>query len=178
MLVVAKAQAYVLLMFSEPTLIPIIGARFGGQRAFNRRAEIDRCQPGEELTLRLERTRISGRRAIGVYSSRGVQIGYVSSQGAEHPAALVSLARAVFKCADTFGAVALFTFDGKAPTLPQPKPAPKLIQHPRPPQDEYCDIFANRNQSKISRPTSSPTDVSPISTNPATLRGSVREQNV
>ena len=161
-------------MFCEPILIPIVGTRFGGWRARARRAEIDRCRPGEELTLRLERTRISGRRAVGVYSSRGVQIGYVSAEGVEHPAALASLARAAFKCADTFGAVALFTFDGNAPALPQPKPEPTLIQHPRPPRDEYCGIFPNyKRQSKMT----SPTDVSVISTISATQQVAIREQN-
>ncbi len=165
-------------MFSEPTLIPIIGALFGGQRGRDRQAEIDLCRPGEELSLRLERTRVSGRRAIGVYSDRGVQIGYVLADGIAHPAAFASLARAAFKCPDTFGAVALFTFDGKVPALPQPKPAPKLVQHPRPPRDEYCDIFPLKNQSKISSHTPSPTDVAVISTNAATQQVAIREQNV
>ena len=119
----------------------VVGAHFPTARAALRRAEISACQPGEALELRRERRDRSGGWKVGVYSSRGVQIGYVLPSQLEWGAVMLSTARAIFQGADTFGAVARVTFDGSAPTLPKPKPKPERREPPRPPADEYCDIF-------------------------------------
>lgn len=131
----------------------IVGAHFPTTRAALRRAEIAVCQPGERLELRRERRDRSGGWKIGVYSPRGVQIGYVLPGQIEWSAGMLSTARAIFQGADTFGAVARVTFDGSAPMLPRPKPKPERREPPRPPADEYCDIFpARQRQSAASSP--------------------------
>jgi hypothetical protein len=165
-------------MFSGPASFIVTCADFKTQRANGRRAEIGISVPGDVLTLRRERAKIGHHRAVGVYTSRERQIGYLRPEEVDLILPDIGTARAIFQSAETFGAVVRITLDGSKPTLPQPKPKPQLRMPPQPPRDEYCGIFANRNQSKISRPTPSPTDVRSISTNRAGLRGSVGEQNV
>lgn len=131
-------------MFQGSTSLAIEGARRATPRGAERQAEIAKCRPGEVLELRRERHNVRGARAVGVYSPRGVQIGYVSSPGADHIAGQVAVARAVFQRPDTFGAVISLTLDGTTPTLPKP-PAKRPRREP-PPQiaDEFCEIFPAR----------------------------------
>lgn len=131
-------------MFSQEASVPIIGADLKTERAIRRREEIARCQPGDPLELRRETEKRRGSRIIGVYSPRGVQIGYIFPDQLGHAAMLTSTARAVFQNPDTFGAVARINFGGRVPTLPQPKPKPRRDPPPRPPADEFCDIFPAR----------------------------------
>ena len=136
------------------TALVIVGTHFPTARAALRRAEIVACQPGEALELRRERRDRSGGWKIGVYSPRGVQIGYVMPNQLEWSAGMLSTARVIFQGEETFGAVARVTFDGSTPTLPKPKPKPERREPPRPPADEYCDIFpaARQRQSAASIP--------------------------
>ncbi len=105
-----------------------------------RLAEIAKCRPGEILELRRERHKVRGGRAVGVYSPRGIQIGYVSSPYADHIAGQVAVARAVFQRPDSFGAVIALTLDGTAPALPQPKPERPRGQPVPEPVDDFCEI--------------------------------------
>jgi hypothetical protein len=130
-------------MFQGSTSTVIIGADFP-QRGPARRAEIAACQPGEALELRRERTPIGGHAAVGVYSARGVQIGYIWPDSADQVAGQIAVARAIFYTAETWGAAAQITLDGSSPALPHPKPKPQINYPPRPPRDEYCGIFAKR----------------------------------
>lgn len=129
-------------MFQRSISIAIIGVDFP-RRGETRRAEIGLCRPGEPLDLRRERRPIGGRAAVGVYSARGVQIGYVSPEDADMIAGQIAVARAIFSNADTFGAVGRFTLDGSTPALRQPKPKPQRIVPAGYPADEYCDILPN-----------------------------------
>ncbi|MFC3793337.1 hypothetical protein [Sphingobium agri] len=131
-------------MFSQQSALAVIGADLPTARASNRRAEIAKCNPGDVLQIRREAGRRGGCRMVGVYSPRGIQIGYLVPQQAEQTAGLVAVARAIFQRPDTFGAVARINFDGRAPTLPQPKPKPRRDPPPQPPADEFCDIFPAR----------------------------------
>lgn len=117
------------------------GARRATSLGAERQAEIAKCRPGDVLELRREHHTVRGARAVGVYSPRGVQIGYVSSPHADHVAGQVAVARAVFQRQDTFGAVISLTLDGSTPTLPQPKPDRPRGQVAPDPVDEFCDIF-------------------------------------
>lgn len=128
-------------MFSQEASVPVLGADLPTPRAAERREEITRCHPGDILELRREAEKRRGSRIVGVYSPRGVQIGYIFPDRLGHAVRLTSMARAIFQNPDTFGAVARINFDGRAPTLPQPKPKPRRIMPPRPPADEFCDIF-------------------------------------
>ncbi|WP_461159275.1 HIRAN domain-containing protein [Sphingobium sp. TomMM35A] len=131
-------------MFASVASIPVVGAALPTARGAARLAEIAACRPGETLELRRERGTRGGKRAVGVYSPRGVQIGYVSPSQADRVAGMVAIARAIFQRPDTFGAVARITFDGSTPVLPEPKPKPRRDPPPRPPADEFCGIFPSR----------------------------------
>ena len=141
-------------MFPYEASVPVLGADLSTARAARRREEIARCQPGDSLELRRETEKRRGSRVIGVYSPRGVQIGYVLPGQLDWSAGMLSTARVIFQGADTFGAVARVTFDGSTPTLPRPKPKPERREPPRPPADEYCDIFpaGRQRQSAASSP--------------------------
>lgn len=164
----------------------VIGADYPNHRGAARRAEIALCQPGDVLEFRRERSTIEGKRAVGVYSPRGVQIGYAHPGEADEIAGLIAVARAVFQTADTWGAVIRVTLDGSTPTLPAPIPRSRHVRPPAEPADEYCDIFPARaqvrrsdqrkDQSKISRHTPSPTDVRSISTIAVTPDATYSEQ--
>jgi len=131
-------------MFRGSTSLIIVGAEFP-QRGPARRAEIAECRPGEMLELRRERAIVGGHAAVGIYSARGIQIGYAWPDSADEIAGQVAVARAIFQRPETWGAVARITLDGSAPTLPQPKAKPELRLPPQPPRDEYCDIFPTRS---------------------------------
>lgn len=168
-------------MFSGSTLLAIAGADYPNHRGAERRAEIALCQPGDPLTFRRLRGAAGGKQSVGVYSERGVQLGYVGPDDLAQMPGLASIGRAIFQSADTWGCVIRATADGSTPVMPPPRATPKLIVPPRPPRDEYCGIFPARwldrkNQSKISRPTPSPTDVRSISTNCPSPQVAIREQ--
>ncbi|MEO7467810.1 MAG: hypothetical protein ABIV36_12405 [Sphingobium limneticum] len=144
-----RAKVYVRVMFSGSTLLAIEGADYPNHRGAERRAEIAMCRPGDPLTFRRLRGPVGGKRSVGVYSERGVQLGYVGPDDLAQMPGLASIGRAIFQSADTWGCVIRATADGSTPALPTPRPAPKLIVPPRPPRDEYCDIFpAHRETSR------------------------------
>lgn len=130
-------------MFQTPLTVPVIGADFKNARGKARQAAIAQCRPGEGLTLRRERCIVQGRAAVGVYTVAGDQIGYVYPEWADEVAANIKESRAIFKAQDSWGAVAIFSFDGIPPTLPSPPPPRKFMQ-PVEPMDEFCDIFPDR----------------------------------
>ncbi|QPI73948.1 hypothetical protein [Sphingobium sp. Cam5-1] len=134
-------------MFSRETSLAIVGADLSTAKAASRRAEIAACRPGEPLELKRRSGTRGGRRVVAVSSPRGIEIGYISPRDADRVAGLISVTRAIFQGADTFGAVGRFTFDGSAPALPAPKPKPERRERPRPPIDEFCDIFPKRRSA-------------------------------
>lgn len=133
------------MILPGPSSIAIVGADLPNARAAKRRAEIAACRPGEPLELRRERGTRAGKRVVGVYSARGIEIGYVLPAQVDRVAGLVSITRAIFEREDSFGAVARVSFDGSAPALPAPKP--KWQAEPiREPADEFCDISLSLRQ--------------------------------
>ncbi|WP_416463942.1 hypothetical protein [Sphingomonas sp. VDB2] len=147
----SRAKAYVHAMFSGTASLAIAGASYPNHRGAERRAEIAQCRPGDPLTFRRLRGPADGKRSVGVYSERGVQVGYVSPDDLAKMPGLVSVGRAVFQSADTWGCVIRASADGSTPALPQPKPSPQIIYPPRPPVDEYCDIFPAGKQGRRTR---------------------------
>jgi hypothetical protein len=133
-------------MFSGSISFIVTGAAFKTERAHGRRAEIGISVPGDVLTLRRERGAIGRRPAVGVYTSRDRQIGYIQPHEVDLVLNVTEEAQAIFQSSETFGAVARITVDGSKPTLPQPKPKPQLRMPPAEPRDEYCGIFANKNR--------------------------------
>ena len=111
------------------------------------------CVPGEPVELRREPKNPADSRAIGVYSTRGIQIGYVPAEQAQWIGGQLGEIRAIFQRADTFGAVIRVTFDGSEPVLPvvkerdRPTPTPHPDGGgdddwpPREPTDDFNDVF-------------------------------------
>lgn len=133
-------------MFSGSLSFIVTGAAFKTARAHGRHAEIGISAPGDALMLRRDPGMIGRKPAIGVYSTRGRQIGYIQPHEVDLILPDIDKARAIFQSGEVFGAVARITMDGSKPTLPQPKPKPQLRMPPAEPRDEYCDIFANVNR--------------------------------
>ncbi|MYL97058.1 hypothetical protein GR702_04630 [Novosphingobium sp. FGD1] len=103
--------------------LAIVGADYPNKGKMpGRRFEIALCAPGDPLELRPEPENPADEHAIAVYSERGVQIGYVSSQRAVRIAQLIRQGHspiAIFQEVAPYGAVARVSFDGEAPTLPE-----------------------------------------------------------
>lgn len=133
-------------MFRSTESFTVIGVDFKTRQAPIRRAEISMSVPGDQLTLKRERFLIGGHPAVGVYSARGRQIGYIWPHHAHLLLEFTRVARAIYQSAETFGAVVRVTVDGSLPTIALPKPKPRLIMPPREPRDEFCDIFAQRSR--------------------------------
>lgn len=133
-------------MFSGSLSFIVTGAAFTTARAHGRRAEIGISAPGDALTLRRDPGTIGRKPAVGVYTARGRQIGYIQPHEVDLILPDIDKARAIFQSGETFGAVAQITMDGSKPTLPQPKPKPQLRMPPAEPRDEYCGVFANANR--------------------------------
>lgn len=103
--------------------LAVVGAEYPNKRGPTRRFEIKLCRPGEPVELRREPKNPADSRAIGVYSCRGVQIGYVSAERASLVGQWIKRGqvRAIFQREDTFGAVIRISTDGSAPELPVEK---------------------------------------------------------
>ncbi|WP_232307448.1 HIRAN domain-containing protein [Sphingobium chungbukense] len=118
--------------------IAVVGADYPNKRGPGRRFEIAMCAPGESVDLRREPKNPADSRAIGVYSARDVQIGYVPAEQAQWIGGQLAVIRAIFQRADTFGAVIRVTFDGSEPALPVEKPVQRGAPPP-PDPDGYGD---------------------------------------
>ena len=168
-------------MFDSAFSLPVVGADRATARSAERRAEIERAWPGDPLTLRRERGARGGRPVVGVYSERGVQMGYVWPDRVQEVAGLVAVARAVFRSTDTFGCIIHLTVDGSTPILPAPPRSPeRRAQAPAAPvHDEFASIYPIAPRSRAyAVGNAAPTDIRAILKNPGSLRISIREQKV
>lgn len=114
-------------MSFPPISLPVVGADYPNKgKSPTRRFEIALCAPGDPLELRPEPENPADEHAVAVYSERGVQLGYISSQRAVRVAQLIRQGHtitAIFQEATRFGAFARVSFDGTVPDLPLPAPA-------------------------------------------------------
>jgi hypothetical protein len=88
----------------------------------NRRFEIALCAPGEPVELRLEPKNRFDERAVGVFSVRGTQLGYLTAERCGRIGAIIRNGRevqAVFQAATPFGAWIRVAFDGAFPMVPE-----------------------------------------------------------
>lgn len=86
----------------------------------NRRFEIALCAPGNPVELRPEPRNRFDERAVAVFSSRGVQIGYLTAERCGRIGAIIREGReyqAVFQRAATHGAWVRVAFDGAVPVV-------------------------------------------------------------
>ncbi|EZP65275.1 hypothetical protein BV96_04699 [Sphingomonas paucimobilis] len=112
--------------------ILVKGADYPNKRGPGRRFEIAMCVPGEPVVLRREPKNPADSRAIGVYSTRGIQIGYVPAEQAQWIGGQLAVIRAIFQRAESVGAIIRATFDGSEPVLPPEK----AVQRPAPPPSD------------------------------------------
>lgn len=128
-------------MTSLPTPPPqrslaIVGANYPNKRGPGRRFEIELCKPGEPVTLRREPKNPADSRAIGVYSCRDVQLGYVRAEDAQLIGAYMARhpLRAVFELKHSFGCFIRVSFDGEEPVIPEPRVRPRRESPDWPPK--------------------------------------------
>ena len=102
--------------------LAVVGADFPNKRGPTRRFEIAICTPGERIDLIPEPNNPADPRAIAVFSERGVQIGYVRAERAQHIGNAIRRhgVKAIFQQAEKWGATIRASLDGTAPKLPEP----------------------------------------------------------
>lgn len=101
--------------------LAVVGAGFQNKRGPSRRFELQMCSPGERVELRPEPKNPADPRAIAVYSSRGIQIGYLTAERCGWIGGMLAEGVeivAIFQAHASFGAWIRISFDGTTPTLP------------------------------------------------------------
>lgn len=91
----------------------------------NRAFEILLCTPGDPVELRPEPRNRHDPHAVAVFSSRGIQIGYLTAERCGRIGGLIREGRevrAVFQEGADFGAWIRVAFDGAEPLLPLKRP--------------------------------------------------------
>lgn len=102
--------------------VAIVGAPYPNKDGSNRAFETKLCSLGEQLELRPEPRNPHDEHAIGVWSARGVQIGYVSSERAVLVGSWLRTGEgvvALFQDEAPWGSVARVGVGG-TPDLPKP----------------------------------------------------------
>ena len=105
----------------------------------NRRFEIALCKPGEPVELRPEPKNRFDHRAVGVFSARGTQLGYLPAERCGRIGQLIRGGRelqAVFQAPARHGAWIRVAFDGEAPIVPEPQALSTTV-------DEFADAPAD-----------------------------------
>ena len=117
--------------------LAVVGINYLNADQSNRRFELAMCVPGEAVHLTPEPNNKHDPAAVAVFSARGNQIGYLSSErclwigakiraGEEHDA--------VFQDCGQHAATIRVRFGGGAPTLPAPPP-----REAAPDEDEWLN---------------------------------------
>lgn len=104
--------------------LPIVGISHPNKRGPSRIFELEICQPGEIVELRPEPTNKADPYAVAVYSSRGVQVGYVPAERCARISALLGQGRqvtAIYQGRDAFRGYMRIAYDGDRPVLPPAK---------------------------------------------------------
>ncbi len=104
----------------------VVGANHPNADGGNRRFEILLCIPGEAVDLVAEPKNPADPHAIAVFSSRRVQIGYLTADRAPWIGGMLRSGRpvtAIFQAATPAGAAIRVAFNGDEPVLPPVAPA-------------------------------------------------------
>lgn len=107
--------------------LAVVGIDYPNPDRSNRRFEIALMRPGDPVELRREPKNPADPRAVGVFSERGVRIGYLSAERCGWVGAMLARgveAQAVFQALHPRIAAVRARFGGGAPTLPDGPPAP------------------------------------------------------
>ncbi|WP_145201325.1 HIRAN domain-containing protein [Sphingobium sp. B2] len=106
---------------SQLSLI-IVGTDHPNKDRTNRRSEILWSHPGEEVHLVPEPRNPVDHQAVAVFSTRGVQIGYVRAEQCQLIRSYLTRGRitgAIFQDQHEKGAIIRIGMDGEAPNLPE-----------------------------------------------------------
>lgn len=104
--------------------LAVVGLDYPDPDGSNRRFELALMRPGDAVELRREPKNPADPRAVGVFSERGVRIGYLTAERCGWIGARLMRgeeARAVFQEAGRTAAVVRVRFGGGEPTLPTPR---------------------------------------------------------
>jgi hypothetical protein len=116
--------------------LAVVGIQYPNADKSNRRFEIELCAPGDPVDLRREPKNKYDKRAIAVFSERGIQIGYLTAERAPWIGAKLEGGedwQAVFQGLEGRAAYIRIRFGGGAPVLPAPRqPAPEWDDHFQP----------------------------------------------
>jgi hypothetical protein len=106
----------------------VVGESYKNSDGSSRQAEVQRCNAGELIVLRREPQNRHDPDAVAVYSCRGVQVGYLSSDHAEWISACLNKGRNVRAIVEritggtndreNYGIVIRVNYNGAVPTLP------------------------------------------------------------
>ena len=107
--------------------LAVVGAAHANADGSNRRFEILLCAPREPVDLHPEPRNKADPNAIAVFSSRGIQIGYVTAERAPWIGSKMAAGAdilAVFQRQTDYGALIRVNLEGEAPILPvAPEPS-------------------------------------------------------
>ena len=101
--------------------LAVVGVHHPNKDKSHRRFEIELCAPGEPVQLLPEPKNRHDERAVAVFSSRDVQLGYLTAERCGRIGALIREGRevrAAFQASAKFGAWIRVAFDGDEPRIP------------------------------------------------------------
>lgn len=115
-----------------PITLPIVGSQYPnkGRKAPSRRFAIELCETGDPIELRPEPENEFDENAIAVFSSDGIQMGYLPAARAPYVGMMMRRGevRAVFQGQIQGRAFARIAFDGKTPEIPMPRRPASTVQ--------------------------------------------------
>jgi hypothetical protein len=113
--------------------LAVVGIDYPNPDKSSRRFELLQCDPGEPVMLRPEPRNRHDPRAVGVWSARDVQIGYLAAERAGWIGRRLAEeeAQAIFQQLAGPVAYVRVRFGGEAPTLPPPRAAAAM------PEDDF-----------------------------------------
>ncbi|ALH82931.1 HIRAN domain-containing protein [Sphingopyxis macrogoltabida] len=122
--------------------LPIVGTRFPNKdpKEPTRQFALELCEPGEEVTLRLDPANKHDEHAIEVRNSRDMMMGYIPANRAVYVGMQIrrSSAAAIFQGRTERGGFIRIAFDGDKPVLPK-DPADQSTADDFQPDPEYPD---------------------------------------
>jgi hypothetical protein len=105
--------------------LAVVGIDYPNPDRSNRRFELALMRPGDPVELRREPKNPADPRAVGVFSERGIRVGYLSAERCGWVGARIARGEplsAVFQELQGRIAVVRVRFGGGEPTLPEPGP--------------------------------------------------------
>jgi len=117
--------------------VAVVGIQYPNADKSDRRFEALLCVPGEEMHLVREPKNKFDEQAIGVWSARGVQIGYITADRCAFLSTKMAIDphAAIFQHLQGNAAYLRIRFGGERPTLPARQPQPAAVGE----WDEYFD---------------------------------------